>query len=68
MTGSEFRQLRSIAGLTQEQAAHVLEVTHRTILRWEHGDTRICALRAESIRSRLLKVAWSANERKITET
>jgi transcriptional regulator with XRE-family HTH domain len=68
MTGAEFRQLRRLAELTQEQAARELDVTQRTILRWEHGDTRICTLRSEAIRARLLRIAFGPVERKITET
>lgn len=62
MTGTEFRTLRRLAGLTQEQAARELKVTHRTILRWEHGDTRIRALWSEAIRSKLLKIAFSPGD------
>lgn len=68
MTAQEFRQLRRLAALTQEQTARVLDVTNRTVLRWEHGDTRIGLLRAEAIRARLLRIAFSAGERTISET
>jgi len=56
MTSAEFRRLRRLAGLTQEQAAQVLEVAHRTILRWEHGESRLGPLRSEAIRLRLAKL------------
>ncbi len=50
MSATEFRRLRHLAGLTQEQAAHILEVSHRTILRWESGESRIKPLKARAIR------------------
>jgi len=55
VTSTEFRRLRRLSGLTQEQAAQVLEVTHRTILRWEHGESRVGPLRSEAIRLRFAK-------------
>lgn len=54
MTNVEFKKLRHLAGLTQEQTARVLDVTHRTVIRWEHGEHRIRKLQAQSIRTRLL--------------
>lgn len=54
MDGGEFKQLRRLAGLTQEETARVLDVTHRTVMRWEHGDSRIKPLIAQSIKARLL--------------
>ena len=68
MTGLEFRSLRRLAGLTQEQTARVLEVTHRTVMRWEHGETRISSLNSEGIRARLLKQLFSAQERTDSES
>lgn len=53
LSAAEFKRLRQESGLTQEQAAVVLETTTRTVVRWEHGDTRIAALKAEAIRRRL---------------
>ena len=53
MEAGDFRKLRRLAGLTQEAAARLCGVTHRTILRWEHGESRIRDLQAQSIRVRL---------------
>jgi transcriptional regulator with XRE-family HTH domain len=54
MDAKDFRTLRHMAGLTQEATARVCGVTHRTILRWEHGESRIGDLQAQSIRARLV--------------
>lgn len=54
MEGKDFRQLRRLAGLTQEQAARLCSVTHRTVLRWEHGESHIGDLQAQAIRQRLV--------------
>jgi transcriptional regulator with XRE-family HTH domain len=53
MTAGDFRRLRHLAGLTQEATAQLLEVAHRTVLRWEHGESRIGVLQAEAIKARL---------------
>ncbi len=53
MTSAEFLRLRRLAGLTQEETAQVLGVAHRTVLRWEHGESRIWPLKAQAIRLRL---------------
>jgi len=63
MTNVEFRKLRTLAGLTQEQTARILEVAHRTVMRWEHGDTPICPLLGEAIRARLLKRLFNPEQR-----
>jgi DNA-binding XRE family transcriptional regulator len=68
LTAPEFKQLRRLAGLTQEQAARALDVTHRTILRWESGDSRIGVLKAPEIRRRLLKRIFSVEERTPSES
>ncbi len=62
MTASEFRRLRHLSGLTQEQAARILEVSHRTILRWEHQESRLGALQSEAIRLRLAKLIVGQSE------
>jgi len=54
MDAKDFRTLRRMAGLTQEATARVCGVTHRTILRWEHGESRIGDLQAQAIRARLV--------------
>jgi transcriptional regulator with XRE-family HTH domain len=54
MQGSDLKRLRALAGMTQERAAQLLGVTHRTILRWEHGESRIGDLQAQAIRIRLV--------------
>jgi len=59
MSGTELRQLRSIAGLTQEQAARALDVTQRTVWRWEHNINRIDELKAKAIREILLAVIFA---------
>jgi transcriptional regulator with XRE-family HTH domain len=50
----DFRHLRRLAGITQEQAARICGVTHRTILRWEHGESHIHDLQSQAIRQRLV--------------
>lgn len=62
MTAREFKTLRHMAGLTQEQAARLLEVAHRTVLRYEHGETRIGPLRAQAIRLRLSERAFKGGD------
>ena len=62
MDGPEFRQLRKLAGLTQEEAARVLLVSHRTILRWEHGASRIRPLKAYAIRAKLVRRMFGQGE------
>jgi transcriptional regulator with XRE-family HTH domain len=57
----EFRQLRALAGLTQERAAQLLGVSHRTVLRWEAGDTNIDVLRGSAIRARFTEILFSAS-------
>ena len=60
MTREEFRRLRRLTGLTQEQCANqVLGVTARTVGRWESGATRINHLEAGEIRRRLAAVVNS---------
>jgi len=60
MTGIEFKQLRTFAGLTQERAARELDVTQRTVWRWEHEISRIDELKAKAIREILLAIMFSA--------
>jgi DNA-binding XRE family transcriptional regulator len=55
MDATEFRRLRLASGMTQESAATVLEVSHRTIVRWEAGEAGIDPLRAQAIRLRLAR-------------
>jgi DNA-binding XRE family transcriptional regulator len=43
------RQLRKRAGLTQKEAANVLNVSHDTLSRWENGATNPTALQAVDI-------------------
>lgn len=40
MTAQEIKQLRLRLGLTQEQFAHKLGVTHNSVNRWEKGKAR----------------------------
>ena len=54
MEAADFRQLRRLSGLTQEATARLCGVTHRTILRWEHGESHIGDLQAQAIRARLV--------------
>jgi transcriptional regulator with XRE-family HTH domain len=51
---ADFRKLRRLSGLTQEATARLCGVTHRTILRWEHGESHIGDLQAQAIRARLV--------------
>ena len=34
------KQARQLAGMTQEEAAEALNVSARTYIRWEHGDSQ----------------------------
>lgn len=63
MTGVEFKQLRRLAGLTQEKAAQVLGVTHRTIIRWERSETRIKHLYEDAIRRRFVTRMFGVSTR-----
>lgn len=63
MKASEFRQLRLLAGMTQEQAARVCGVAHRTILRWEHGESKIGALESQAIRLRLVSTLFGQDSK-----
>jgi transcriptional regulator with XRE-family HTH domain len=60
---SEFRRLRHLSGMTQEQAARICGVAHRTILRWEHGDSRIRPLEAQAIRLRLVSTLFGQDSK-----
>ena len=62
MTANEFRAIRRVAGVTMVEAARLLGVTERTILRWEHGATRIDPLKAEAIRLEL-RPLWERLEK-----
>jgi DNA-binding transcriptional regulator YiaG len=68
VTDAEFRKLRRLAGLTQEQTARVLEVTTRTVMRWEHGETKLGPLRSQAIRVRLLEEMFGHSLRTDSET
>jgi len=41
VTGKEFTKLRRSAGLTQAQLAREIDVTIRSLTRWETGETPI---------------------------
>lgn len=41
VTGSEFKKLRSSAGYSQSQLSRALEITIRSLTRWETGETPI---------------------------
>jgi len=51
-----------MAGLTQEEAAQLLGVSHRTILRWEHAETRMGPLKAQAVRLRLAQRLLGSSE------
>jgi transcriptional regulator with XRE-family HTH domain len=53
MTGEELRELRERLALTQREAAIRLDVTERTVSRWERGEGGIPALKVEGIRKAL---------------
>ena len=65
MTAQDFITRRKACGLTQAGAALLLEVTVRTIDRWEHGRTKIDELRADAIRRRFAGVL-ADQEHKVT--
>jgi len=60
----EFRMMRRAAGLTMAETAHLLGVTERTILRWEHGNSRIDNFKAAMIRAELMPGRWAKLEEK----
>lgn len=62
MAPGEFKRLRKLARLTQERAAALLQVSHRTVLRWEAGQCRIRPLMAEPIRQRLTQEIFHPSE------
>jgi transcriptional regulator with XRE-family HTH domain len=41
VTGNEFRRLRRTAGYSQSQLAREIDVTIRSLTRWETGETPI---------------------------
>lgn len=49
MTKKTLKQLRKATGLTQEEAAKSLNVSHDTISRWESGATQPTALQIVDI-------------------
>ncbi len=56
MSPEEFRRLRrEWASMTQHEAARVLNVTPRTVVRWEGGATKINAFMAARARSIFVK-------------
>ena len=59
MSRVEFRMLRKAAGVTMAEAARLLAVTERTILRWEHGTSRIDCFKAARIREELVPGRWA---------
>ena len=59
MRRQEFRMLRKAAGLTMAETAHLLRVTERTVLRWEHGASRIDTFKAAAIRAELVPGLWA---------
>jgi len=64
MGRTEFRMMRRAAGLTMAETAHLLGVTERTILRWEHGNSRIDNFKAAMIRAELMPGRWAKFEEK----
>lgn len=55
MSGSDLRRARKRAGLTRTGLAAAIEVTERTIYRWERGDTKILLKHEAAIRAALQK-------------
>ena len=41
MSGNEFRQLRKIMGLKQDELGRLMDVSERGIRRWEKGEVKI---------------------------
>ncbi|MEH2413341.1 helix-turn-helix transcriptional regulator [Nostoc sp.] len=54
--GQIIRDLRLLAGLTQEQFAATLGVTYTTINRWENGHSKPSPLAMEKIEAQLLQI------------
>ena len=61
MSARDFKTMRRVAGLTMAEAAKALGVTERTVLRWEHGETRIDPLKVPAIRLEL-RPSWQRVE------
>ena len=61
MSARDFKTMRRVSGFTMAEAAKALGVTERTILRWEHGDTRIDPLKVATIRQEL-RPSWQRVE------
>ena len=59
MRRQEFRMLRKAAGLTMAETAHLLKVSERSVLRWEHGASRIDSFKADVIRRELVPGRWA---------
>lgn len=50
MTPQELREARERAGLTLARLAGILGVSHRTVKRWENGETRFGKVEQIAIR------------------
>ncbi len=55
MDPPEFLSRRKAAGITQAEAARRLGVTTRTVIRWEHGASKIDPFKAEVARRELVR-------------
>jgi len=60
MVGSELRERRRAAGLTQEEVARLLAVAPNTVARWESGNRRITERAARQLRMLLAFVEGNA--------
>jgi hypothetical protein len=67
MTAVRFKQIRAAAGVTMEQAAKTLNVSLKTIWRWENGKAGIDGFKASMIKARLVPGLWAKLEAEAKE-
>ena len=62
MTGNGLRQLRRLAGVSQEKLARLIGVSPATISRWERGNRRIAPVVALGIRAAVAEYLEQRNK------
>lgn len=63
LTAAEYRALRQLLGLTQEDSAKFHKVQNvRTIKRWEKGDSWVSEMACDKILALFEKVNWTINQ------
>ena len=63
VTGSEFRKLRKSGGFSQSQLSREIDVTIRSLTRWETGETPIPKLAEFALRYVVEMKKWKKGKR-----